>query len=900
MNEHSERPARYLPEILRQIDCRILRRQERINQALSGFGDIDLLITPDDRARLQSGLLQEGGLRGRPHPCHDNAVPNREDWFVLDPTTAQPLHFDCHFGTAAGPRHGKLIPVFDVEGNPPQANTQADSQLLPVVSPRFQLRQSFIKAAFRLRALLPFGSVSIPAAAELAETPVELAGVHIIPQRSAPGQVQISVADLRKLRRAILRDAGYRGKDSRRLWRTHFRNMTCYVVTRLLQRIGFSPSPKRCPEGGGAVLALLGPDGMGKSTQLTALHTKLAKIFDTRCFYLGSRGFFSSIALFLRRSSTSSGAKGARTEVQTVRLRDKVEDTARAFWGIWLALYRLYILRRAHHLAGRGYIVLCDRWPQSLERGFLDGPVRRTIARNWSWVEHLFAFETHLYKRMERYAPDLPIHLTAPYEVAEKRKPGELAPQSYAQRITLLQSMRKRDPSIVEVDATRSFDEVHHHLMKTLWGRLQAGREDHKSKTRRPEKQNLRSPLNHAIAGQIVHTLGQLAVLTSISHLQGVSAVGAFGLALSLVTPVFILANMGLRTTQAIDQAGEFSFADYAGFRIVTTFFALITCFLLGFALTGDGNVLPIILLYAVAKSFESISGLSYGTFLTHERVDLVFRSYLFRSVLTVLMFFSLLWVGLPLWAAFMAQVLVWASVALLLDLPSAWQLNDSGPEQIRITRHLITSIARRTFPIGGTGFLVGLQPALLRLFVENYFGLAALGIFTNVSAVFQAGAMVSNAIRQFLAARFSKLRLQADFSATYDMIFVLLASILGVSLLGIAIVYHLGAPLLHLAFGAETSQHETLLLIITIALTFRMLNAVTGSLNHAYGRAVSLFVREGLYVLVMIFLSWLIIPQSGLVGAGTVILVISLMRFIADGLSFLLTRPRPRQEKEA
>ncbi|WP_424943972.1 hypothetical protein [Aliiroseovarius crassostreae] len=756
-----------------------------------------------------------------------------------------------------------------------------------------------MNAAFRLRAVLPFGSISLPAASEHAAQPQKLMGVQITPRHRSPGRVHIRVKELWTLRHALLREAGFGRKDSRRLWRTHFRNMTCHGVTRLLDQIGSSPLPNRRPDGGGIVLAVRGTDGVGKSTQLNALYTTLSPLFGTRRFYLGSSGILSSIVFALRGPAQPSDACISEAKGQTTGLRETCEDVARAVWGLWLALYRLYILHRTHSLARRGYIVLCDRWPQNLERGLLDGPIRRKTVKTWPWIDRLFAVETRLYRRMKRYAPDLTIHLMAPYDVTEARKPGELTPQTHAQRQALLHAMRRQDPSIVVMNSNRSFDEVHNDLMQTLWGRLAVGGTGDQTQNRRPENQNLRRPLNHAISGQVVHTLGQLAILTSISHLQGVSAVGAFGLALSLVTPVFILANMGLRTTQAIDQEREFSFADYAGFRVVTTFAALLTCILLGFALTGGGPVLPIILLYAVAKGFESISSLSYGTFLTHERVDLVFRSYLYRSVLTALVFFCLLWMGLPLWAAFLAQILVWASVALILDLPMAWQLNDRGPAQIRITWPLIRSIARRTFPIGGTGFLIGLQPALLRLFVESYFGLAALGVFTNVSAVFQAGAMVSNSIRHFLAARFTKLRLQADFSATYNTTFILLVSILGVSLLGIFFVYQLGAPLLHLAFGAETAQHETLLLIVTIALTFRMLNAVTGSLNHAYGRAVSLFVREGFYVLVLIILSWLIIPQSGLVGAGAVILVISMLRFVADGLAFALTRPRLRQEKE-
>ncbi|TIO39863.1 MAG: hypothetical protein E5Y00_34500, partial [Mesorhizobium sp.] len=47
---------------------------------------------------------------------------------------------------------------------------------------------------------------------------------------------------------------------------------------------------------------------------------------------------------------------------------------ALAFWAVLIAFERYAVVKRAHRWSTRGMIVICDRWPQALGRGYLDGP----------------------------------------------------------------------------------------------------------------------------------------------------------------------------------------------------------------------------------------------------------------------------------------------------------------------------------------------------------------------------------------------------------------------------------------------------------------------------------------------------------------------------------------------
>jgi len=127
--------------------------------------------------------------------------------------------------------------------------------------------------------------------------------------------------------------------------------------------------------------------------------------------------------------------------------------------GLVSALERYLSLRRAERLARSGSVVICDRWPQNMLPGLFDGPLR--LDPQASWIVRLMSrLERSIYRKMETYRPDLAIHLVGDFETSNARKPGDRTRANFDQRLALMQEMRTLDPTIVTVDASKSFDEV--------------------------------------------------------------------------------------------------------------------------------------------------------------------------------------------------------------------------------------------------------------------------------------------------------------------------------------------------------------------------------------------------------------------------------------------------------
>jgi hypothetical protein len=219
----------------------------------------------------------------------------------------------------------------------------------------------------------------------------------------------------------------------------------------------------------GIVVALIGPDGVGKSSQTARLTAILQQDFNCTSLYLGSGDGGWKVRRIAKQLFRK--IRGRREANPAATAPDHAFGTNHSLFtglsGLLSAVERLVTMRRAMRLARSGSLVICDRWPQNLQPGVFDGPLRLDPKVKWT-VKCLSRLENHLYRRMEKYVPHLTIHLLSDFATSEKRKPGDRTPADFNQRLALMQEMRVRDPRIKIVDARKEFDAVTGELLTHL------------------------------------------------------------------------------------------------------------------------------------------------------------------------------------------------------------------------------------------------------------------------------------------------------------------------------------------------------------------------------------------------------------------------------------------------
>jgi thymidylate kinase len=253
-----------------------------------------------------------------------------------------------------------------------------------------------------------------------------------------------------------------------------YRRGMLFTRRRVLRR----PAERSWLESGGAVIALVGSDGAGKSTALDATAEWLSGVFRTTTLHLGkpppgavtlaSRAAWGLASPLRSKSVTGTAALEASSPSEPVSAR----GTAHVALEVLIARdrYRAYV--RARRAAARGKLVLCDRFPLPgvME---MDGALsaRMRLEHNASWpVRRLVSLEQHYYRQL--MDPDVLIVLRVHPEVAVERKRGE-EPEGFVRpRAEEVWNLSWAETPAVVIDANQPQDRVLAEVKNAIWSRL--------------------------------------------------------------------------------------------------------------------------------------------------------------------------------------------------------------------------------------------------------------------------------------------------------------------------------------------------------------------------------------------------------------------------------------------
>ncbi|MFN2572379.1 MAG: hypothetical protein ABR537_12355, partial [Gemmatimonadales bacterium] len=213
--------------------------------------------------------------------------------------------------------------------------------------------------------------------------------------------------------------------------------------------------------GGGAVVALLGGDGSGKSTCAAALTAWLEPAVATLHLHLGRP----------TRSLATLVAGGALKAARSMRLPARIVDHLDLLRSVCTGRDRALLYRRAFRFAASGGVVICERYP-TRESWALSGPSEvqgHSLAAQSRLATTLRSWERGLYDRMAR--PDLMFLLSLDADTAVRRKPSE--PADYVrERARLTATTDWSQSGAVVIDAAQSLPQVIATLKAELWKSL--------------------------------------------------------------------------------------------------------------------------------------------------------------------------------------------------------------------------------------------------------------------------------------------------------------------------------------------------------------------------------------------------------------------------------------------
>jgi thymidylate kinase len=238
----------------------------------------------------------------------------------------------------------------------------------------------------------------------------------------------------------------------------------------------FRFEPRKQFAGGGAIIAIVGGDGSGKSTAVDGLCGWLAPEFDTTRVHLG-KPRWSLLTIAMRGLLKVGRSLGLYPFLRAPELQP-LDTPVVAFPGYpWLLReactardrYRTYLAARRQ--ANEGGLVICDRFPLPQVR-LMDGPQmeRMTGGHPTNWlIRTLTKLEERYYRGIA--LPELLIVLQVDPETAVRRKTDE-DPASVRARASEIWEINWDGLPAHVVDAGRPKSEVLSGLKDLVWAHL--------------------------------------------------------------------------------------------------------------------------------------------------------------------------------------------------------------------------------------------------------------------------------------------------------------------------------------------------------------------------------------------------------------------------------------------
>lgn len=416
---------------------------------------------------------------------------------------------------------------------------------------------------------------------------------------------------------------------------------------------------------------------------------------------------------------------------------------------------------------------------------------------------------------------------------------------------------------------------------------------------------SLRRNFSWTLVGTVVYAACQFATLSVLAHFSGSAIVGLFALGLAMTEPIFLFANLSLRTVQATDARRLFPFSDYLGLRLTTTVLALLVTAIAAISGGHRDEALAAIAIIGAIKAIEALSDVGYGLLQQRERMDRIATSMMLKGVGGLAAFTSalalsgsLLWALLALAAARGMGVVFYdvRQIAGAVGRDQAMRDGDPVPPgrwwsalRPRWERPSLIALVRLSFPLGIVLLLVSLGTNIPRLVLAESAGAASLGIFASMAYFVLVGDTLAKALSQASVPRLAAFHAAGDVVAFRQLVGRLLLVGVAIGVAGLAGAAVLGGLLLEVLYGPEFARHTDVLVMVMGVGAVTIIGDYLGVAITAMRQFAAQVWVHLIAVAVLLGTSGLLIQRYGLHGTAIAALLGALV--VTAGFSAVLVR---------
>ena len=350
----------------------------------------------------------------------------------------------------------------------------------------------------------------------------------------------------------------------------------------------------------------------------------------------------------------------------------------------------------------------------------------------------------------------------------------------------------------------------------------------------RPARLSVRRNFLWVLGGNTAYAGSQWLMLILLTKLAPPELVGQFALSLALTGPIILFANLQLRSVQATDATGEYSFADYFTLRLTSVGLAVIGILCLALFGGYHAAVRNVIFALGMARAAECLSEIYFGLFQREERMDLIARSLLLKAVLSLAAFAVAIVLTGSLVTAIWALFVAWTVVLVGFDIRVGrrFAMGRFRIQWFAADRRWLR-LGWIALPLGAAAMLKAMEHSLPRYFIERQTGERELGLFAAGAYLTVVGVQFVTALSLAAGPRLAVLHAKGERREFLQLMFKLLGGCLVIGLTGLAGAALIGQEVLGLLYTREYAQHHNVLTWLMAAAVFNYIYVPLGtSLN--------------------------------------------------------------------
>jgi thymidylate kinase len=455
------------------------KSNEAIERSLRGDNDLDLLIDRAHASKFRHVMASLGAVPVR--PVRSPHVLGLEDHYLRDQVTGRVVHVQPHFELIVGDDMTKSfrLPVEQA------FLTDTRDAGLPLPPPEVEYLVFVIRMVVKhcpAEALVARkGRLTESERRELAwlESRIDSALVLDLRELLFP---QIGDDLWRDGRRVINSDSTLvqRARVGRRLVRALGSDARRAPLTdtwlKVIRRLIRTLTPSNFVAGktlltGGLIVGVVGGDGSGKSTLVGGLVERLSEHVEVERIHLGKppRSLLTRAVTRPLRQLRERG-RFAATRAPSWTEFERHPGPVFALWHWLIARDRLRHYRRARRAAGRGRLVISDRFPLA-SLSTMDGPRLQQLPKEGTGrlAMRLGRSEAAMYRRIR--PPDLLLVVKVPPDIAVERR-REQDGDYVTRRAQEVWDTDWAQLGATVLDGRRSVEEVSEDGLRAVWARM--------------------------------------------------------------------------------------------------------------------------------------------------------------------------------------------------------------------------------------------------------------------------------------------------------------------------------------------------------------------------------------------------------------------------------------------